>query len=39
MDKTNALSAFQIDCRKQNHGRHLKKLPINRSPIVWLFSG
>ena len=28
MDQTNALAVFQIDCRKQDHGRHLRKLPI-----------
>ncbi len=39
MDEANALPAFQIDCRKQDQGHHLKKLEISRRPIVWLFSG
>ena len=39
MDQTDALPALEIDCRKQNHGRHLKKLEISRKPKVWLFSG
>ena len=39
MDKANAFALLQVNCRKQDHGRHLKKLEISRRPIVWLFSG
>src|SRR5207244_4015508 len=34
-----ALAAFQIDCRKQNHGFHFRKLAISARPNRWLFSG
>ena len=39
MNKPNALAALEINRRKQNHGRHLRKLEISVSPIAWLFSG
>ena len=37
--EAHALTFLQIDCGKQNHGRHLRKLPINARPSLWLFSG
>ncbi len=39
MDQPDALPALEIDCRKKDHGRHLRKLEISRRPKFWLFSG
>ena len=34
-----ALSVFQVDGGKQDHGFHRRKLAISASPSFWLFSG
>jgi hypothetical protein len=32
-------AVFQIDCREENHGFHVRKLAISARPSFWLFSG
>ena len=39
LDEADALAFLEIDCRKQNHGRHLRKLAMSARPSLWLFSG
>ena len=37
--KPDAFAVLEVDGRKENHGRHLRKLAISMRPRVWLFSG
>ncbi len=37
--EADAFAVLQIDCRKDDHGRHFKKLAMSASPSFWLFSG
>ena len=37
--EAHALTAFEVDRRKQNHGVHLRKLAMSDKPSAWLFSG
>lgn len=37
--QAHAVAALEIDGRKKDQGRHLRKLPIRRRPVAWLFSG
>ena len=39
MNQTDTFTLFEVDSRKKNHGRHLRKLPIKVKPRRWLFSG
>ena len=37
--EAHAMALLEINRRKQNHGRHLRKLAISARPSAWLFSG
>ena len=37
--EAHALAILQVDRGKQDHGRHLRKLPMSARPSLWLFSG
>ena len=37
--EAHALAVLEVDGGKQDHGVHLRKFSINRSPKAWLFSG
>jgi hypothetical protein len=37
--EAHAFAVLEVDCRKNDHGRHFKKFEINANPSVWLFSG
>src|SRR4051812_28313466 len=39
LHEANATPLLQVDRRKEDHGRHLKKLDISARPSFWLFSG
>src|SRR3712207_7002862 len=39
LHETNAAPVLEVDGRKQDHGRHRKKLAMSLRPSVWLFSG
>ena len=39
LEQAHTFSVFQINCREKDHGRHSRKLCMNCSPALWLFSG
>ena len=39
LHEANAAAVLQVDRRKQDHGRHFRKLAISARPSFWLFSG